>query len=151
MNEWRLIFFHYEQFWYQDWIWSHSCRGNIKKHRVIEFHSKSILQTILHFRTNIYPSIRFIILVSYIESKKIVNASKNPSSLIDFLPDVPGKYIKCSSLCTFSLPGGYDCKKKKNYLFKNAKKILTSNSLSFEYIDNACCLLVSYFLRVKLL
>lgn len=115
-------FFHYEQFWYQDWIWSHSYRGNIKKHRVIEFHSKSILQTILHFRTNIYRSIRFIILVSYIESKKIasyieskkiVYASKNPSSLIDFLPDVPSKCIKCSSLCTFSLPGGYDIAKKK--------------------------------------
>lgn len=62
----------------------------------------------------IHPLDSYHFLIYYIESKKIVNALKNPSFLIDFLPDVPSKCIKCSSFCTFSLPGGYDIAKKKN-------------------------------------
>lgn len=61
----------------------------------------------------IHPLDSYHFLIYYIESKKIVNALKNPSFLIDFLPDVPSKCIKCSSFCTFSLPGGYDIVKKK--------------------------------------
>lgn len=37
----------------------------------------------------IHPLDSYHFLIYYIESKKIVNALKNPSFLIDFLPDVP--------------------------------------------------------------
>lgn len=130
-------------------------RGTLKKPAdSLNFTQNQFYKLIVTYTSEqIYASIKFIIILSYIVSKMniIVYASKDPTSLIFLCLTDCTRYMHyrtCSSMYTlFTRKLWLPYKKHQiTYIKWKIFFFFTSYSLSFEYWQ--CCLLVSYFLRV---
>lgn len=115
--------------------------------------SLNFTQNQFHKRCNtseqIYASIKFIIILSYIESKmNIVYASKDPTSLIFLCFTDCTRYMHyrtCSSMYTLFTRKLWLPYKKHQIAYIKWKIFFLHHNYSLSFEHWQCCLLVSYF------